>query len=383
MFKLRQFFLKAVCKKSLLRLFIVLSVILITAELYLRSNRKYDPSFAQNVAQSIKLIFNPTFFTVAQVIKRNPEDYSHKPFYQFIENPIYDFEYGYRMTANSKSRDILKIKNKLIWNVTFKTDEFGRRVTDAGPLKKNTEQFVVFYGGSRTFGQGVEDHQTLAANFQKSNPDLKVYNYGIMNAAANMYLRYHETGKFKKEIPEKKGTFIYIYDLGHEQKIFGSKEATKSFSSPMYDYGQDDKLAHFHNFWFGRPVRSFIYNFLGLSAVYQNVFLNKRLDITTLDADQLRLIRDVFLEMKWHAAEMSNSNFVVVFFEVSRSPIMDDVSRVLKEAGIEVLYFEKAQLPADDNINYFEFDRHPKASTYVTQAALIQEALKQKSWFKK
>lgn len=383
MFNIQKIFSKIAQKKTFLQILIGLIFIFLAAELYLRSTRKFDVTFSQNVINTIKFLYDPPMFTDAHVIKKQPEDYSKKVYYHFMENPVYDYQYGYRMTANCNCRDILKINNKLLWDKTFKTDQFGRRATIEVTGKSKPEQFAVFYGGSRTFGQGVNDDETLASNFQKLNPDLKIYNYGIINSAANVYLRYHETDKFKKEIPEKKGLFIYVYDLGHEQRILGAKEATKSFSSPFYDYDDEGRLAYYDNFWLGRPVRSIIFNLLGFSAVYQNLFLNKRLDKTALERDDLFLVRDVFLKMQKHAAEMSDSKLVVVFFEVVKSPIMTDLSEALSKAGVEVLYYKKEQLPADDNINYYQYDRHPQASTYVTQAALIQEALKQKSWFKK
>lgn len=384
MINLRQFFLKTVTTKKFLRLLVAITVLFLVSELYFRYYGKFDTSFSQNVGNSLKFIFNPPLFKASAGFKKKPEEYSSKASYQFIENPVYDNEYGYRMTPDCKCRDILKLNNTPLWDVTYYTDQFGRRITSAaGNSKKTAEQFTVFFGGSRTFGQGVNDDETLASNFQKLNPEIKVYNYGIVNSAANTYLRYFETGKFQREIPEKKGVFIYVYDLGHEEKILGTKESTKSFFSPLYEYDENGKITYYKNFWHTRPVRSFFYNLLGLSAVYQNLFLNKRPDQTVLESDELFLIRDIFLQMQKQAAEMNGSKFVVIFFEVVRSPIMIDVSRVLKEAGIEVLYYKKDQLPADDNINYYEFDRHPKASTYVIQAALIQEALKQKSWFKK
>ncbi|MEQ1722802.1 MAG: hypothetical protein ABL930_06470, partial [Pseudobdellovibrio sp.] len=302
--------------------------------------------------------------------------------YRFIENPVYDRDYGYRMTANCECRDILKIKNLLLWDLSYRTDKFGRRFTE-GKVSPKTDEFVVFYGGSRTFGQGVLDGETLASNFQKLTPSKRVYNYGIINSGANTFLKQHEDQKFKKEIPEKQGLFLYVFDLGHEQKILGTKYAVSSYAAPFYDYNDKHELVYFGSFWMGRPFKSFILNLLSFSAVYQNIFLNYRPVISSLSAEDNKLVNAVILKMKKEVEAFGNSKFAVVFFETVGSAILDDLSRSLSEAGVDVLYFDKSVLPANDNKNYYKYDRHPKASTYVVQAQLLQQELIKKSWLKK
>ncbi len=56
------------------------------------------------------------------------------------------------------------INDSIIYEVTLTTDEFGRRVVSKNEYV--SKEVVFFFGCSFTFGDGVEDHETLPYQFQ-------------------------------------------------------------------------------------------------------------------------------------------------------------------------------------------------------------------------
>lgn len=239
-------------------------------------------------------------------------DYDEKENYTFFQVPVENFEYGIGLIPDCQCVDILKKNNHLIWNVEYKIDEFGRRETPEA-LNKKAEQFIVFYGGSRTFGQGVSDNETLPNHFQKITKSHQVYNYGIPSAGPNIFLKKHQNGVFKKEVLQKKGLFIYVYDYGHASRLLGLKETYWSYDTPYYDIsGPNNKLALQGTFWSKRTLRSSFFFFGARSAIYQNTYLKTDwYSERFLTHRDLVVIEKTFSEMKKEAAKINNSDLAV------------------------------------------------------------------------
>ena len=306
-------------------------------------------------------------------------DYNKLKNYSFAQLSVPNFEYGIGLIPNCKCHDILIHENKLVWAVEYNVDSLGRRQTPDS-INKKAEKFITFYGGSRTFGKGVSDAETLPNQFQKLVSDYTVYNYGVSGAGPNIFLKKHQDEIFKREIEQKKGLFLYLYDYGHASRALGSKESTWSYGTPYYDLGKNDELIYLDNFWSGQLLRSAFFYFGSKMAIYQNTIMKSNLfSEAELNADELKVLNKIFLKMKEEAEKNINTKFAVVFFDVFSDPTVKKIWQALQQSGVEVLVFNQHQLPPNDNDHYFIYDGHPNSRTYKIEAALlVKELLRRK-----
>ncbi|MHC4268508.1 MAG: hypothetical protein ACYSTS_08590 [Planctomycetota bacterium] len=100
-----------------------------------------------------------------------------------------DSELGTILKSNSNVRNrrfTLATNYKLEWDVTYHTEADGSRVVSDRPL--NGMRFALF-GGSFTFGEGLEDKDTIPSKIQKEFPTYRIFNYGVTgHGTAQNYL---------------------------------------------------------------------------------------------------------------------------------------------------------------------------------------------------
>src|SRR5512139_3323437 len=99
---------------------------------------------------------------------------------------------GFRPLPNSEAIATATWGPETIYRRTYHFDADAARVTPSGPAGADTYLFI---GDSFTFGQGLEDDETLPAQFAKAN-DLKVraINLGVPGNALNHLVRAFEAG---------------------------------------------------------------------------------------------------------------------------------------------------------------------------------------------
>lgn len=76
----------------------------------------------------------------------------------------------------------IRFDGKLDFDVEYHTDRFASRVVPGRP-KIGPEWYL--FGCSFTFGEGVNDDQTIAANLQHLQPNARVFNFGLRDAGTS------------------------------------------------------------------------------------------------------------------------------------------------------------------------------------------------------
>jgi hypothetical protein len=113
-----------------------------------------------------------------------------------------------------------KITGKIIYDVHYSLDEYGRRIT----LQKNLparNKHALFFGCSFTFGEGVNDDETLPAAFSRSATSYHTYNLGFSGAAPNGILERIRTTNFLDGVTEREGIGIYVFTTSHVERLLG------------------------------------------------------------------------------------------------------------------------------------------------------------------
>src|SRR5215469_173129 len=102
---------------------------------------------------TVDLIFQ-IIATVSPHPQGDPQSISERPYYQ--PDPIL----GYRAAPNVVARHVQTYGKRKLYDVFYKIDSMGRRIT---PLddKQPRSKFLLFFGCSNTFGDGLKERQTI------------------------------------------------------------------------------------------------------------------------------------------------------------------------------------------------------------------------------
>ncbi|MCI6218100.1 MAG: hypothetical protein MR629_06195, partial [Helicobacter sp.] len=144
---------------------------------------------------------------------------------------------GYSLKPNANTRQSLVIGSQVIYDVTYRTDSLGLRVTT--PNNADSLECISFYGGSFTHGAGLEDEQTLPSQVAKLLPQYKVSNFGIGATGAHTMLARIESGRDTAVLENCKSIMsFYIAIPHHIYRVFGVAGGPKyildSHHKPLY-----------------------------------------------------------------------------------------------------------------------------------------------------
>ncbi|MEI6128295.1 MAG: hypothetical protein WCQ99_17240, partial [Pseudomonadota bacterium] len=91
------------------------------------------------------------------------------------------FEYsgalGYRPRPNLHFSAFHKVNNRVSYDAAYTIDEYGRRLTP-GLNEWGKDFFILFFGCSFTFGEGLQDNETLPFYVSEYAGRYRAYNYG-------------------------------------------------------------------------------------------------------------------------------------------------------------------------------------------------------------
>lgn len=126
---------------------------------------------------------------------------------------------GYRPKASFSGNERKWRGDSTVYDVTYTFDSLHRRIT---PAAGSPDQFALFFGDSFTFGQGVEDNETLPAQFAALAPEFRPYNYGCGGyGPQNMWMQVHRPG-FMEEVTETSGIAVYTFIRPQVFRAIGS-----------------------------------------------------------------------------------------------------------------------------------------------------------------
>jgi len=167
----------------------------------------------------------------------------------------YDDLVGPKGAPNVQVNSIKKCDGRVLYDATYTTDEFGRRITyPSNPAAK--EKFLAFFGCSYVFGEGLNDEETLPWQVAMLAPAFRVYNYGVSGHGPQQMLAKLESGEFAREVAERSGIVVYVFIPHHVRRAIGSmRVATKwGRAFPNYELDAQRRPVRIGNFTTGRPA---------------------------------------------------------------------------------------------------------------------------------
>lgn len=220
---------------------------------------------------------------------------------------------GSKPRPNVKVSGTKQIDGTIIYSVTYTIDEYSRRVTPLENLEQRSK-FILFFGDSFTFGEGVNDDETLPFYVSQFTARYKPYNYDFSGYGPEQMLARLEGSDITKEISESDGILIYTFLDHHVNRAIGSMYMYNNFGYadfyPYYVIDDKDRLIREGNFSSGRPISSFFYRMLGASQILQYF----QLDFPRINDDHIKLTARIIEQARnTYRAKFNSDDFYVLF----------------------------------------------------------------------
>ncbi len=262
------------------------------------------------------------------------------------------------LAPNRENRVRYRANGELIYDVTYRLDGAGNRVTPQP--EKGTNSRILFVGCSFTFGDGVEDDETLPAVVARTLPESGVVNLGHGGyGAANILYMLQRRETFE---PYRGGdaAMVYVYIPAHVRRSIGSMRIVANYGANFPHYViEDGNVVRDRTFAYARPWRQKAYSYL----VHEPILKHFNIDLPPAFTDEhfrftARLIaecRNVFRE------SFPEQEFVVVIYPTETDLFsMRRIVPYLEELGVPCLDYADAFEGRDERV-FLPFDRHPTA----------------------
>lgn len=147
--------------------------------------------------------------------------------------------------------------------ITYRTDSLGRRVTPFSSPEPR-DKFLLFFGCSFAFGQGVSDDETLPSYTARYAPDYEPFNYACLGyGPQHMFFQLKDDHLFS-DITQNDGVAVYVFITDHVSRVLGDMFHFNFWMKdcPYLFLDRNGDLTYGGAFKSGRPFKSFLYEFL-------------------------------------------------------------------------------------------------------------------------
>jgi hypothetical protein len=289
---------------------------------------------------------------------------------------IHGSKIGYKLHPDLNSKVCMLSGKDTIFNVTYGTDGFGRRMITPyiGKSEAGQEKFISFFGSSLTFGHGLNNNQTYPSYIQQYLPDYKIYNYAVGGYGTHQVYTQIMERDLRKEITEQNGVGIYHLIRDHIHRSIGRMDVYNLWGKNMPYYTlSGDSIIYNGNFTSGRKCRAFIYNLLGKSYLLKlcNFYWPTKIQ----EEDIALVVKLIEKSAGQFKSQFKNAFFYVLITPTSNFQENQDIINFLKKSGIEII--DCGNLYNQNDAAYkIAGDPHPSAKANEEIAICISEFIK-------
>ena len=284
-----------------------------------------------------------------------------------------DSNLGYRIESNFHGVSSMEVDGLQIYEVEYTSGDTGWRITPTNDISQRHKKFLLFFGGSFTFGTGVENRETLPSRTALLAQDYHVYNYSNAGYGPSHMLAMLEAGEISSQVQERQGIAIYVLRPGHVVRVVGAMGVTTKWAGrfPYYALDQQNDVVRMGNFDDRRVLKP-LYFFLSRRGIVRFAHLDIPL---VLKKRHFLLTSRVIQESKNILEhDFDSVDFYVVVYPAlkQRWPHIAPVVSFLEAAGVSVLdYRDLLDLESGKYFIHKEFERHPSPKSYQEVAARL------------
>ena len=277
-----------------------------------------------------------------------------------------DLELGFINKSGETISSLITVNGVKQNEIYYVFDDYGRRI-DRSSHDINKDLYALFIGCSVTLGQHVYESQTLPAWYERKNPDIKSYNYGISASGPNQYLALLQDQNFKSQILQNKGLFIYPYFDFHVNRATSDFETFKWNNSTPYYYMEDGVLKRNGSFNSGRFLKSLVFSILSKSYFIEYINFNYP---DRRRPEDYELTASIIGEMRNEYRKQFDSN---EFYVLIMPDCSDDIIPFLEKNQIKFLDARKAVNEGWQEFLSYPVDGHPTGEFYEIIADFLSE----------
>lgn len=272
---------------------------------------------------------------------------------------IFSKPLGYKPQPNFCATAVHTANGKLVYRAEYTIDKYSRRVTPQKNINARNK-FIVFFGCSFTFGEGLQDNETMPFYVSQYASRYRAYNYGFFGYGPQQMLAHLARDDLSGEIQEKSGVAVYTFIDDHIKRAVGSMHVCNSWGKdmPFYTVDSNGRLIRKGTFYRDRPILTRLYLFLGKRQFVKYFNLGfpriSRVHLK-LVVQMIRKSRDIFLE------KYPDSEFIVIVFPGSHygKMILRDLNKY------EIKYFDYSSLLDMSAPGYtIDGQGHPRTHVY-------------------
>jgi hypothetical protein len=264
------------------------------------------------------------------------------------------------------------------FDVVYSFDAHGLRIS---PPETGATDSLIFFGGSYTFGWGVEDDETMPWLVgERTGGVYRVYNFGVLGFGAQQMLAQLTSGRVEDAVEHPPQHVFYLWIINHVRRAVGLE--LWSLGGPRYALEPDGTVRRDGSFRDGTdddPAsgRSLLFKILSRSALFSAIHGG-----TFGYAEDARLLAAVVAASRDHIESVwPGAQFHVIFWDDPGSLRHALMKTRFEEAGLSMI-FVGDMLPGflADKESYWlhPSDRHPNPGTYEQMADyLVREVLQE------
>ncbi len=279
-----------------------------------------------------------------------------KTFYLYLGNIKVRKSDHHQLNANTFQNVVAKTNHQLVYDVFYTIDEFSHRRTINPKNSQNAPaERVATLGCSYTFGEGLNDEQTIASRLNSLSSKLWVTNWGIPGAGTSTVLRQLEENRSHDEKAKEIKKFIYIFIESHITRTLGILPTlTWNQDDTFYEEAENGAFEKHGSFRTGRPIKTAL--LLGIDFLFGKNILKDRVFPKISDSDIskiCKMVKHLNFKSKNIAPE---SEFIFYYHPQSSTEYQNSLENCLKDSEIK---FIKSSLELPDQKYRIPFDYHP------------------------
>ncbi len=260
---------------------------------------------------------------------------------------IKDSIYGYRYPSNTTRHEMVRNADTVLLEATYAFDSLGRRITLAPAIHKSKS--VLFFGCSFTYGDGVNNEETLPSQFALLDTSVNVYNYAIDGWGPQQTFLQVEKRKLSIETQSDTAIGVYVWIDDHLKRASLYKSHYQGWTQFFPCFVLENKsLVYKGSFEKTYPFKGLCFELLNNSIFFKNIDIpaHETAQDYTLAVALLQASKTAFLK------NFKHGKFIVFLYPGSSETLVP----YLKSNGISYVIGDKNTLKPYDFIPKHE---HP------------------------
>ncbi|MEN8158839.1 MAG: hypothetical protein ABFS41_02070 [Myxococcota bacterium] len=158
----------------------------------------------------------------------------------------------------------------VLYDVAYAFDPAGRRIVPDEPGQAYAK-FLLFFGGSNTFGEGLEAEDSLPRQTARHLAGVRAYNYAYRGYGPQHLLARLESTDLRAEVEEPEGVAVYVLPGFHLHRLFGSSRTMSWVDRLPYYREEEGRLVRDGFYQTTRPMYAWSMKSIGRSRLLRRL----------------------------------------------------------------------------------------------------------------